>query len=79
MRCVSRFEVFPAYPHAVFAERGPPPCCIHTMSSPTPFPDFEHHDVDVTSRMVGDIKIHTRKYGKGEPLLLIHGYPQTSQ
>ena len=52
----------------------------HTNTmAPTPFTEFEHHDVAVKSRVVGDLKIHTRKYGKGEPLLLIHGYPQNSQ
>ncbi len=43
------------------------------MSSPSTFLDgFSTHDVPV-----GDLRIHARVGGSGDPVLLLHGYPQT--
>jgi len=53
-----------------------------TMSAPMSAPSFEAfetHDVQVLSEAVGDLTIRVRKQGHGPPLLLLHGYPQTSQ
>jgi haloacetate dehalogenase len=36
------------------------------------FPGFEHHTLDVTGA-----RINLRRGGKGPPLLLLHGYPET--
>lgn len=42
------------------------------MAEPDFFPGFEEHRLDVTGAT-----INLRKGGKGPPLLLLHGYPQT--
>lgn len=42
------------------------------------FRGFEETFVPVTSELCGNLRIHTLKAGTGPPLILLHGYPQTS-
>ncbi|KAK1925947.1 alpha/beta hydrolase [Papiliotrema laurentii] len=56
----------------------PPWSC--TMSQSTPFEAFERHTVSVESEALGPLSISVRKAGSndGKPVLLLHGYPQSS-
>lgn len=51
------------------AERTP-------VSIPPDFPGFEHRLVDVATKDAGSLRFHLVEGGSGDPVLMMHGWPQ---
>ena len=46
------------------------------IDAPPSIPGFEHRLVDVETADAGRLRVHLAEGGTGEPLLLLHGWPQ---
>lgn len=46
------------------------------VSVPPDFPGFEHRLIDLAAADVGSLRLHLVEAGDGEPVLMLHGWPQ---